>query len=106
MQAVENLKTVNGDLDRSKPFVANLESSDQLVEDSFLSCDGQRVEIDATPLPVRKKGKRGNKRKIEQVENKEPVVSLHCKRDSSAHVCIPNYEMIILDTILCDLLMC
>ena len=72
LQAVENLKAEDSELDRSKPFVPNLESSDQLVESEESVLEGNkrgRVEIDATPLPVRKKARRG--KKVD--ENVEPV---------------------------------
>lgn len=74
LQAVENLK--DDELDRSKPFVPNLESSDQLMEESLLEGQGSKKRgrvpvIDATPLPVRKKAKRG--KKVAEAENVDPV---------------------------------
>lgn len=71
---MENLKQ-DSVLDRSKPYVPNLESSDQL-EESQVEEGVQRVEIDATPLPVRKKYKRAAKTtKKQRDENKPPTVS-------------------------------
>ena len=72
---VENLGP--GELDRSKPFVPNLESSSQL-EDSSSGNEAVPVRtIDATPLPVRKRGvKRGRKAAVEDAENKPPAVSV------------------------------
>ena len=49
----------------SKPFVAVLERSSQLVEDTFT--EEPRVIIDATP-PIAKRGRRGKKIKKRSIE--------------------------------------
>ena len=66
--------TVKDDLDLSKPYVPVLESSSQLIDDSFLD-ESSRMEIDATPLPLRKKARKlkaksakARKRSIEAVD--------------------------------------
>lgn len=69
------------DLDSSKPYVPVLERSSQLVEDTII--EESKVEIDATPLPVRKKARKikakqsKKKRSIHEVNapNKENDVS-------------------------------
>ena len=71
--------------DRSKPFVANLESSSQLEDSVTTSEAGGVVVIDATPLPVKKRTRRAkNQVKVDtsekkdqdpKDENKEPAVS-------------------------------
>ena len=71
------------DLDRSKPHVPVLERSSQLFEDSLLD-ESTKMEIDATPLPLRKKGRKlkakaaktAQKRKIEDKENDSHEVSI------------------------------
>ncbi len=71
LKAVENLS--ESELDRSKPFVPVLETSSQL-EDSSGEGSEPQVVINATPLPVRKKGvKRSKKAATAKDENKEPV---------------------------------
>ena len=76
LKAVENLgSSGHGELDRSKPFVPNLESSSQLDDSSTEGTSG--VVIDATPLPVRRKGVKRAKKEAasspHKDENKEPV---------------------------------
>jgi hypothetical protein len=78
LKAVENHLDVAADLDRSKPYVPNLESSSQL-EESSSGNEGPVPTIDATPLPVRKKGlKRARRAAVsepkEDAENKTPTV--------------------------------
>ena len=65
------------ELNHSKPFVPVLERSSQLIDESFTESDGRPV-IDATPLPVRKKTKRGifkgkNVEEVAKQENTESV---------------------------------
>ena len=64
----------------SKPFVAVLERSSQLVEDTFT--EEPRVIIDATP-PIAKRGRRGKKikkRSIEEVAQEEDSVTPDVKK--------------------------
>jgi hypothetical protein len=64
----------------SKPFVAVLERSSQLVEDTFT--EEPRVIIDATP-PIAKRGRRGKKvkkRSIEEVVQEEDSVTPDVKK--------------------------
>ena len=63
------------ELDQSKPYVPLLERSSQLMEESILS-EAVKLEIDATPLPLRKKARKlrakaekaAKKRSIEEVD--------------------------------------
>ena len=50
------------DLDRSKPYVPVLDSSSQLMEDSFIVGE-KRTEIHVTPLAKKKRVGRTRKRK-------------------------------------------
>ena len=50
----------------SKPFIAILERSSQLVEDTF--SEEPRIVIDATP-PIAKRGRRGQRRKKRSIED-------------------------------------
>ena len=78
LQSVESLDACK-EADCSKPYVANLEASSQLEESS--SFDNGGVVIDATPLPVRKRTRRGRLKAKEETEhkdeNKEPVSIAH-----------------------------
>jgi hypothetical protein len=66
---------VKDELDQSKPYVPLLERSSQLMEESVLS-EAAKLEIDATPLPLRKKARKlkakaekaARKRSIEEVD--------------------------------------
>lgn len=44
-------------MDRSKPYIPVLERSSQLIDDSVLD-ESTKMEIDATPLPLRKKARK------------------------------------------------
>ena len=44
-------------MDRSKPYIPVLERSSQLIDDSVLD-ESTKIEIDATPLPLRKKARK------------------------------------------------
>ena len=71
-------------MDQSKPYVPLLERSSQLIEESILS-EADKLEIDATPLPLKKKARKlkaraekaARKRSIEEVdkENDQQEVS-------------------------------
>ena len=79
------------ELDQSKPYVPLLERSSQLMEESILS-EAVKLEIDATPLPLRKKARKlrakaekaAKKRSIEEVdkENEQQEVG-ECNVSSS-----------------------
>ena len=64
-------------LDLSKPRLPLLETSSQLDDESLsVGGDEQRVEIDATPLPLRKKRRKAaKKRSIQDSQGKENTVS-------------------------------
>ena len=69
------------DIERSfLPTVPILESSSQLMDDTGLS-EPQRVEIDATPLPLRKKRRRFASKKTTDKENAVLVhtCTVHCR---------------------------
>jgi len=67
---------VASDLDRSKPYVPILETSSQLIEESFVTGGGEkRLEILVTPLKKRAGRMRKRKRSIEVVEKTETGVS-------------------------------
>ena len=87
MQAVEGREGGKSgekdELDQSKPYVPLLERSSQLIEESILD-ESMKVEIDATPLPLRKKARKlkaraakAQKRSIKEVdkENDQEVPS-------------------------------
>ena len=76
------------ELDQSKPYVPVLERSSQLIDESILD-EETKLEIDATPLPLRKKARKlkakaekaARKRSIEEVdkENDHQQVSSSTK---------------------------
>ena len=77
---MEDKGSVKEDLDASKPFIPVLERSSQLMEDTIV--DESKLEIDVTPLPVRKKARKAKtksrkKRSIHEMNtpNKENDVS-------------------------------
>lgn len=63
-------------LDLSKPRLPLLETSSQLADESLSAIsEEQRVEIDATPLPLRKKRRKAaKKRSIQDSQGKENPV--------------------------------
>ena len=69
--------SVASDLDRSKPYVPILETSSQLIEESFMSGWGgeKRLEIVVTPLKKRAGRMRKRKRSNEIVDKAEIRVS-------------------------------
>ena len=85
MEGEDDRANAREELDRSKPYVPVLERSSQLIEDSVLD-ESTKMEIDATPLPLRKKARKlkakaaksARKRSIEAVdkENSQPEVSI------------------------------
>jgi len=67
---------VASDLDRSKPYVPILETSSQLIEESFVTGGGEkRLEIVVTPLKKRAGRMRKRRRSSEVVEKAETGVS-------------------------------
>ena len=76
------------ELDQSKPYVPLLERSSQLMEESILS-ESARLEIDATPLPLRKKARK-LKAKAEKAARKRSIEEMDKENDhqdvSNVHV--------------------
>lgn len=75
-------------MDQSKPYVPLLERSSQLMEESILS-ESVKLEIDATPLPLRKKARK-LKAKAEKAARKRSIEEMDKENDhqdvSNVHV--------------------
>ena len=67
------------ELDQSKPYVPVLERSSQLIEESILS-EAAKLEIDATPLPLRKKARK-LKAKAEKAARKRSIEEMDKEND-------------------------
>ena len=93
------------ELDQSKPYVPLLERSSQLMEESILS-EAIKLEIDATPLPLRKKARKlrakaekaAKKRSIEEVDKEneqQEVGELRRLAREEGRVCFDLFALLV-----------